>query len=347
MRPPRHLLPIVLCLGATVLAAEDDTDWSVAQAVFAARCVECHGTAKQKGGLRLDTPDLVRRGGKHGSVLPHADDDGMLLHRIRLPADADDAMPPDGARLTTAQIDALTLWLRANRAVSPQAAPPGGAVGPAASSSPPHASTSAAPSSAAAAAPAPRPTLPPDRWSAAALGLTPVPASARAALTTDGAVVTALDPAGCLLRVDLSHRDKPPTPDTWAALRRVSDRTVWFDAHGLTLSDADVAKIAGWPRLTRLHLEHTAVTSGVAATLARLPALDYLNLASTTVDDTLVARLTSVSTLRQVILTDTKATPTACDRLRTALPACTVITGVDLPPPDDSAKPGKKPKRKS
>ena len=39
------------------------------QPIFAARCYECHGPARQKGGLRLDGPAAILKGGESGAVV--------------------------------------------------------------------------------------------------------------------------------------------------------------------------------------------------------------------------------------------------------------------------------------
>ena len=74
------------------------------------RCVSCHGTVKQKGGLRLDAGSLILKGGKHSVVTPRHSDTSALLQRV-LSTDPDEQMPPEGARLTTSQIDALRQWI--------------------------------------------------------------------------------------------------------------------------------------------------------------------------------------------------------------------------------------------
>jgi cytochrome c553 len=65
------------------------------------RCVSCHGTVKQKGGLRLDAGALIGK-----SI--HAD----LLERVTS-HDEDERMPPEGARLTESQVEALRKWFAA------------------------------------------------------------------------------------------------------------------------------------------------------------------------------------------------------------------------------------------
>ena len=81
-------------------------------------CWACHGALKQEGGLRLDTGALVRRGGESGrAIVPGDAARSLLLQRV---AADDDAlrMPPDGDRLSAAQVARLRQWVAAG-AVSP------------------------------------------------------------------------------------------------------------------------------------------------------------------------------------------------------------------------------------
>lgn len=78
--------------------------------VFVARCYECHGEKKQKGGLRLDRAD----GGLYGDaglIVPGVPDDSALVQSISLPADDLDIMPAKGDPLSAEEIDAIRRWI--------------------------------------------------------------------------------------------------------------------------------------------------------------------------------------------------------------------------------------------
>jgi len=80
--------------------------------IFKNHCQSCHGPVKQKGGLRLDSGSLVLQGGKSGDVLvPESPDHSEILVRI-LSSDESEQMPPEGARLTPAQIRSIREWIR-------------------------------------------------------------------------------------------------------------------------------------------------------------------------------------------------------------------------------------------
>jgi mono/diheme cytochrome c family protein len=99
--------------GATAAAAKPGT-WAEVQPILAERCVECHGPDKAKEKLRLDSAAFTLKGSKHGPVLtPGQPAAGSLIKAITLPDGHDDRMPPKGARLTEAQLDAIRRWIAA------------------------------------------------------------------------------------------------------------------------------------------------------------------------------------------------------------------------------------------
>jgi hypothetical protein len=62
-----------------------------------AKCVVCHGEQKVKGGLRVDSYDLLMRGGTSGAVIiPGKPERSILLERITLPPDHKKFMPGEG-----------------------------------------------------------------------------------------------------------------------------------------------------------------------------------------------------------------------------------------------------------
>ena len=88
---------------------------AVVEPILEAKCVECHGAQKSKGGLRLDSFAGVHNGGEDGAVIrPGNAAASPLIQRLRLPADSDDHMPPAGkAQPTAAEIALLEWWVNA------------------------------------------------------------------------------------------------------------------------------------------------------------------------------------------------------------------------------------------
>ncbi|MDY3554375.1 PSD1 and planctomycete cytochrome C domain-containing protein [Gemmata sp. JC717] len=80
--------------------------------VLVEHCYSCHslGAKKDKGGLRLDTPDAIRKGGDSGPAVKPKDEDSLLLKSIDHASDAP-AMPPKG-KLPDAAIRNLHAWVK-------------------------------------------------------------------------------------------------------------------------------------------------------------------------------------------------------------------------------------------
>ncbi len=124
--------------------------------ILAKNCVSCHGPAKVKGELRLDTYAGIMKGGEDGAVIVKGDpDDSMLIQAVQRTGDL--MMPPKTA-LDDADVNALVAWVKAGAVGDGTVAPPapGAAASPAtetASNAAPvetPAAASAAPSAAAA-----------------------------------------------------------------------------------------------------------------------------------------------------------------------------------------------------
>jgi hypothetical protein len=77
--------------------------------VLAENCFKCHGSKKQKGGLRLDSPDAALRGGDSGSVIVPGNPNASLLIKAIQQTDHP-KMPPD-KKLSAPAIADLTRWV--------------------------------------------------------------------------------------------------------------------------------------------------------------------------------------------------------------------------------------------
>lgn len=83
--------------------------------ILSRSCLSCHRPEKHKGGLRMDSLELLLRGGEDGAVIipgnPKASD---ILRRVRLAPSDDDYMPSDGERpLTPEEIQTIERWIAA------------------------------------------------------------------------------------------------------------------------------------------------------------------------------------------------------------------------------------------
>jgi uncharacterized membrane protein/mono/diheme cytochrome c family protein len=111
--PPGPALPA----GATVtFASADDSRlvWDhIVLPVLEAKCNNCHNADKSKGDLRMDTHELLLKGGEGEpgkTVVPGKPDDSSFMVRVLLPLEDDEHMPPEGKDQMTKEEIALVRW---------------------------------------------------------------------------------------------------------------------------------------------------------------------------------------------------------------------------------------------
>ncbi len=81
--------------------------------IFERHCYSCHGPDKHKSGLRLDIKDAAFKGGdNHGpDIIAGKAKDSPLIRFITANDDEGEIMPPNGERLSLAEIETLTRWI--------------------------------------------------------------------------------------------------------------------------------------------------------------------------------------------------------------------------------------------
>ncbi len=82
--------------------------------LFAEHCYSCHSdkAEKLKGGLRLDTPEALLKGGSSGPAIVPGDPDASLLIKAVRYADPDLQMPPKDKKLPPEKIASLEAWVK-------------------------------------------------------------------------------------------------------------------------------------------------------------------------------------------------------------------------------------------
>src|SRR5262245_10686240 len=117
------LVLAVLCVFAQPHLCADDNQSATKQAgkpidfahdvapILQKRCAKCHTGTQKKGGLSLNNRQTVLAGGDGGPVVVlKKSGESALIERV-LSDDANERMPPEGERLTVAQIDILRRWI--------------------------------------------------------------------------------------------------------------------------------------------------------------------------------------------------------------------------------------------
>jgi mono/diheme cytochrome c family protein len=279
--------PLKRALFSNDVAARDANSFYGRQIhpIFDANCVACHGASKMQGGLRLDSYELLMKGGKDGRVvIPGNAQGSVLLERITLPADNKHFMPAEGRPpLKQDEIARIRAWIEqgaspASRSVAgvvieqqPKEAPPE-----------PVGDYSA--------------LMPEIHQMAQAQDAKLLAVSAE---PSDGLVLNTVDAAAKFGDAQLAQFQKFAPYIVEANLARTS------------LTDASFETLSRFTHLRALHLEGTAITGRGLAKLAPLSQMTYLNLSETKVDSAAIVPLASMRNLRHLYLFDTPAQPAA------------------------------------
>jgi len=102
----------LIALCATAPAADLDFERQV-RPLLLERCGDCHGPDTQESSLRLDVRHRALKGGDFGPViLPGKAGESELIRRITS-TDEKKMMPPDGERLSAAEVAILAEWIDA------------------------------------------------------------------------------------------------------------------------------------------------------------------------------------------------------------------------------------------
>ena len=84
------------------------------QPILERNCVRCHDADKTKGGLRMDTHELIMKGGDSGdAIVPGDPAASEILVRIHLRPIDEGVMPDEGRALEPAEVALLDEWVKA------------------------------------------------------------------------------------------------------------------------------------------------------------------------------------------------------------------------------------------
>lgn len=281
--------------------------------VIRQKCSSCHGTEKQKGGLRLDKPEFMLKGGKNGKVLvlndPYASE---IYKRILLPANDEFHMPPaEKPQLSAAEIALLQWWisnghdfgkkikelpqtdsttqmLRTFQMVSLEA------------------STSSS-------------ILPAEDVSKA-------PQKIIDSLRKIGVLVMPIEPGRNYLQVNFLNCTMSADSAT-SLLKPLSGQLVWLRLSGTKLTDKGLRNLAGLISLKRLFLDHTNITDTGILQLNGLKNLEFLNLTTTAVSSGGLQKLDGLQNLARLYIFDTKVKASELHSLRKMFTKANIDTG--------------------
>lgn len=321
-KPATATLLLSLVLSSAALAADgarkldfanDKVYDHVIKPIFASTCYKCHGEEKDKGDLRLHTPEAIKMGGENGdAVIPGSIKDSLLIELISLPEDDDDVMPPEGKKqLTAEQKKLLGWWIEQgavfDKKISEVMVPEDIKLILAATDYSEVAST-------------PEKVAGPQQPAAAA------PAAVKA-IEDAGVLIMPLAQDTTFLVANAINVAKEFNDGNVKALGAVAPQLQWLDISKTQVTDASAADLAKLQTLTRLHLENTGVTDASLAGVGQLVNLEYLNLYGTKVTDAGLEALKGLTNLKKIYLWQTGVTDAGAEKLKAAIPGVDVNMG--------------------
>ncbi len=103
-------IPVITLLAAPFLSAQEKISYDDhILPLFEQACLNCHNPDKTKGGLDLSTFGGTMKGGSSGKIVEPGDVASTLVNLVKQTAEP--KMPPEGEKLSPAQIDLLVKWI--------------------------------------------------------------------------------------------------------------------------------------------------------------------------------------------------------------------------------------------
>jgi len=291
----------------------------IVQPILEMRCVECHKEGKSKGRFRMDSFDLLMKGGKEGDAIePGNALDSNIVFRAELPEDDEEHMPPEGKTdIEDHELAIIKWWID-------QGADPiktvadleltdeiRNAIGQlqltvAVSKAHEHGEDK------------PKTELPSDDLTKTVTELGEL---------FPGGLTFESQSSSNLTFTGVSMREKL-TDEEFAKLSPLISKMVSMDLSSTSISDASVALLAPAENLRMIRLSETAITDASLEILAGLGNLESINLYGTQVTDEGVKRLFALPNLKRLYLWQTDISDEAIGELKKALPELEIVSGI-------------------
>lgn len=287
--------------------------------IIASRCVDCHKESRSRGRLRMDTYELLLKGGREGPALvAGSSEESNMIIRIELPLDDEDHMPPidpPSPQVEPHELVVLKWWIDAG-------ADPEKKLGDYEVPS----EVSIALGQLLTAEPM-VPTL--EDTESAQDGPDDAFRESVAEIAKEfpGALTFESRDSPYVTFTAVSLRESMDD-DAFAKLSPVLPQLVTLDLNSTRITDRSVSMLADAQNLRLIRLAETAVTDAALDTLATLHSLESINLYGTQVTNEGVMKLASLPNLRQLYLWQTEVSEETINVLREKMPDCEIVTGI-------------------
>ena len=283
----------------------------IIQPLFENKCYSCHNKSKKKGGLRLDEPSFILKGGKDGEVIkPGSAEESDMIKRLLLPRNHEDHMPPkEKPQLKENEIALIHWWIatgatfdkKTRELVQPEKIKP---VLLALQKTEPKRGLPDVPE---------KPVEPADD-------------KIIKQLREKGVVIIPVTRNSNYLSANFVTVDTVTVKEV-SLLGSLKKQLIWLNLSDKKIPDSLCKEIGELTNLTRLQLNNTPVTDLGVGSLQSLINLQYLNLVGTQVTSQGVLQLKSLPNLQAIYLYKTFISSSDWTTLKNNFPKVTLDTG--------------------
>ena len=283
------------------------------------RCVQCHKEGKARGKLRMDTFEMLVKGGKEGPAFEAGNSaKSNIVIRPELPMDDEEHMPPEGKPdIEDHELAVLKWWIDSG-------ADPKKTVADFEIPAPIKEAISkllpAALIATSEAAVAPSETIVEGPDAALLASVAALSAEFPGALNFEAQGSSDLTFTAVSLRGSFNDA-------SFDKLEKFLPQLVALDLSATKITDQSMAKLHVATKLRMLRLGETNITDGGIDAILNLVTLESVNLYGTQVTDAGVSKLAALPNLKRLYLWQTAVTPEAIQALKEKLPSCEIITG--------------------
>ncbi len=290
------------------------------------KCWKCHKADKVKGKLRMDTYELLVKGGKEGSALDigHAEKSNLII-RMELDIKDEERMPPDEKPgLKPEEIAVIKWWINAGAKpdLTLAAANPPPDIAATIAKLKPNATKTAAPAPAPATTTNDAPSADTSKERTSILAsINELQKSFPGAAQFESQASNDVHFTAVSMRGTFSDKDAQKLASLAAHLTSV-------DLTATLVTDASLAHLTSASKLKTLRLGETKITNASIASIIGFSSLESLNLFGSEVTDEAIQQLAALKNLKNLYLWRSKVTPAGVEALRKALPGCDIDMGI-------------------
>ena len=285
----------------------------IIEPIFQDRCLTCHKTSNDKGGLSLESPNEIQMGGDAGnSIIPGNSAMSEIVKRIIQPLDDENRMPKGKSPLSEDQIQLIAWWIDEGASFDKKTK-----------------ELNVSENIQSILKKVTANSVPEDEHP-----LVTIP-------TLDTILVKELQDSGFhiwriaqnsdLLRiVYVKVGDSKFTNEDLIRLKPLLNNIAWLDIGGSQITDEGMIHLSAFNKLERIHLENTGITDNAIESLVSLKELRYLNLHGTNISDASLETIAQIKSLKSLYIWNTNVTAKGINQLEKKRPDLNIESGLTI-----------------